>query len=178
MQSKLIEQLSDTPAIVIGHDWGGFTAWELALRYPQIVSKLIIVNCAHPDLIKTLVAREPQQQESSKYMLAFRSERGEELLSRDDFAGFRANILQPGLQAGHLNDEDVEMYLIAWHQPGALIGGLNYYRANRSGPPTPEQPSITPQDRIKLGLKSRQWCYGVKKIRIFTGKFGFAARIC
>ena len=27
-------------------------------------------------------------------------------------------------------------YIEAWSQPGALTGGLNYYRASRVGPPT------------------------------------------
>jgi pimeloyl-ACP methyl ester carboxylesterase len=36
------------------------------------------------------------------------------------------------------SDEDRAQYLAAWSQPGALTGGLNYYRAAGVGPPTPE----------------------------------------
>ena len=32
-------------------------------------------------------------------------------------------------------EEDRQAYLAAWSQPGALTGGLNYYRASRVGPP-------------------------------------------
>jgi len=122
--------------VVVGHDWGGFIAWELALQHPEIVRKLVIINCPPIDLMRRLLIESPKQQAASKYMLAFRSERGEELLSRDNFAGFRANILQPGLSAGYLTDADVKAYMSAWNQPGGLTGGLNYYRANRTGPPT------------------------------------------
>ena len=34
------------------------------------------------------------------------------------------------------SDADRAAYIAAWSQPGALTGGLNYYRAARVGPPT------------------------------------------
>jgi epoxide hydrolase 4 len=40
-----------------------------------------------------------------------------------------------GLKHGHFTEEDRKAYLEAWSQPGALTGGLNYYRASRVGPP-------------------------------------------
>lgn len=131
---QLIDRFSDKPTVVVGHDWGGFTAWELAKRYPEAIRKLVIINAPHGDLIKRLLIDSPAQQAASQYALAFRSERGEELLSRNNFASFRSNILEPGLAAGHLQKTDVEHYLAAWQQPGGLTGGLNYYRANRYGP--------------------------------------------
>jgi len=131
---QLIAALGHDTAVVVGHDWGGFIAWELAIRHPEVVRRLIIANCAHPDAYKRLIIDSPAQQAASQYTLAFRSERGEALLSHDDFAGFRANILAPGVAAGHLDDADVAAYLAAWRQPGALTAGLNYYRANRLGP--------------------------------------------
>jgi epoxide hydrolase 4 len=33
------------------------------------------------------------------------------------------------------NADDISAYVAAWSQPGALTGGLNYYRAARVGPP-------------------------------------------
>jgi pimeloyl-ACP methyl ester carboxylesterase len=38
------------------------------------------------------------------------------------------------LQQGYFGPEDREAYLQAWSQPGALTGGLNYYRAAHAGP--------------------------------------------
>ena len=132
----LIAALGQRRAVLVGHDWGGFIAWETAIRHPELVQRLAIVNCAHPGIFQQLCQAGGAQAAASRYMLAFRSARGEELLERDDFAGFRANILAPGLAAGHLTAADAAAYLEAWRMPGALTAGLNYYRANRTGPPS------------------------------------------
>ncbi len=42
-----------------------------------------------------------------------------------------------GLKSGAFTEEDKKAYMEAWSQPGALTGGLNYYRAAQVGPPTP-----------------------------------------
>ncbi|MEC9347006.1 MAG: alpha/beta hydrolase [Pseudomonadota bacterium] len=131
----LIRHFGRERAVVVGHDWGGFMAWEAAIRHPEAVERLVVLNCAHPGIMSELI-HDPasSQSERSRYMLAFRSDRGEELVSRDNFGGFRANILEPGLAAGHLTESDAAAYFAAWNTPGSITGGLNYYRANRTGP--------------------------------------------
>jgi pimeloyl-ACP methyl ester carboxylesterase len=44
-------------------------------------------------------------------------------------------VLGAGLKAGTTTEDDKKEYLAAWSQPGALTGGLNYYRASGVGPP-------------------------------------------
>jgi len=123
--------------VLVGHDWGGFMAWEVAIRRPDLVEKLVIVNCAHPGIMSELLHQPGSEQVTrSQYMLAFRSEQAEALVSRDDYAGLRTNILEPGLKAGHLTEADVAAYMAHWQTPGSLTAGLNFYRANKSGPPS------------------------------------------
>jgi pimeloyl-ACP methyl ester carboxylesterase len=47
-------------------------------------------------------------------------------------------VLGEGLKTGVFTEEDKKAYIEAWSQPGALTGGLNYYRAARVGPPSGE----------------------------------------
>ena len=131
---ELVAALGHERCVLVGHDWGGFVAWATAIRHPELIEKLAIVNCAHPAVFDRLMREDESQRGASQYMLAFRSQRGEELLSRDGFAGFERNILAPGLAAGHLTAADAAAYREAWRTPGALTGGLNYYRANKTGP--------------------------------------------
>ncbi|MBM4454647.1 MAG: alpha/beta hydrolase [Chloroflexi bacterium] len=42
-------------------------------------------------------------------------------------------MLTDGLKEGYFNEEDRKAYIEAWSQPGALTGGLNYYRAASLG---------------------------------------------
>ena len=39
-------------------------------------------------------------------------------------------------------ETDKQAYIEAWSQPGALTGGLNYYRAANLGPPTPDRQEV------------------------------------
>jgi pimeloyl-ACP methyl ester carboxylesterase len=51
--------------------------------------------------------------------------------------------LGEGLKKGFFTEEDKKAYIEAWSQPGALTGGLNYYRAARVGPPSGESRETT-----------------------------------
>jgi len=70
-------------------------------------------------------------------MLMFRSEQAEKILADNNYAGLGGAVLGAGLKSGLFTEEDKQAYIKAWSQPGALTGGLNYYRANRVGPPAP-----------------------------------------
>ncbi|BCH67488.1 epoxide hydrolase (plasmid) [Agrobacterium vitis] len=138
----LVSHFGAQKAYLAGHDWGGFIAWETAIRHPELVEKLAIVNTAHTGLFEAMMREDGEQARASKYMLAFRSARGEELVSRNDFAGFRGDILDPALAAGEFTAEDVDAYLEAWGRPGTLSAGLNYYRATKYGPVSSDDPPV------------------------------------
>ncbi|MBW2092830.1 MAG: alpha/beta fold hydrolase, partial [Deltaproteobacteria bacterium] len=114
----------------VGHDWGGVTAWVFANRYPEYLEKLIIINAPHPGLFARILAAKPEQQQASQYMLYFRSPDAEKILSENNYARlFMAMLGNRGGANYSLSLEDKKKYVQAWSQPGALTGGLNYYRA-------------------------------------------------
>jgi len=67
-------------------------------------------------------------------MLKFRSPQGEEWLTEDDFAFLRKAILENLVKKGCLTQEEAEEWVKTWKQPGAITGGLNYYRASKEVP--------------------------------------------
>lgn len=51
--AHLCDALGLPPAIFVGHDWGGFVAWDMPLRHPDKVAGVIGVNSAYvprPDI--------------------------------------------------------------------------------------------------------------------------------
>ena len=46
--ARFIGAVAGGPAAVVGHDWGGVIAWELAMRRPELVTRLAILNAPHP----------------------------------------------------------------------------------------------------------------------------------
>ena len=125
---ELIESLGEPSARVAGHDWGGATGWELAMRHPEVVDRLAILSSPHPRVFRGAL-RNPHQLKKSWYFGLFQLPwLPEQLLPRDDWAGLKqgfANDARPGT----FTPDDAARYVEAWEQPGAASASVNYYRA-------------------------------------------------
>jgi epoxide hydrolase 4 len=131
----LAEKLGHKKFTLVAHDWGGAIAWAFAIAHPEYLEKLVIINAPHPGVFQRELRDNPDQQKASQYMLMFRSPQAEQILSANNYAALVQAVLGEGLKQGHFTEEDKKAYIEAWSQPGALTGGLNYYRAARVGPP-------------------------------------------
>lgn len=125
--------------VLVAHDWGGALAWVFAMAYPEALEKLIIINAPHPKIFRELLASDPGQQQASQYMLLFRSPMAEAQLTANNYGALTEVVLGELLRSGKLTETDKAEYVKAWSQPGALTGGLNYYRASAVGPPAPTE---------------------------------------
>jgi pimeloyl-ACP methyl ester carboxylesterase len=139
----LAEHLGHRKFILVAHDWGGAAAWSAAMQYPDWVEKLVIINSPHPAVFARELLNNPAQQEASQYMLLFRSAKAEQILSENNYAGVMAMVTQFGSK-WDMPEEVRLKYIEAWSRPGALTGGLNYYRASPLYPPT------SPEDEAKI----------------------------
>src|SRR6185295_3735037 len=142
--------------ILVAHDWGGAAAWSFAIEFPEYLEKLVIINAPHPGVFARELATNPAQQRASAYMLTFRSPEAEALLSANNYAALSKAVFDGSTKPDVFSREDREEYLTAWSQPGALTGGLNYYRAARLGLPVgdgAEKPTPFVRDAASLAVK-------------------------
>ena len=51
----LIDALEYEKVNLVGHDWGAVVAWTLAIKYPERLHKLSIMNVPHPAVMKPLL---------------------------------------------------------------------------------------------------------------------------
>jgi pimeloyl-ACP methyl ester carboxylesterase len=139
----LAEHLGYKKFVLVAHDWGGAVAWAFGAAHPEYLGKLVIVNAPHPGVFARELKENPAQQKASQYMLMFRDEQAEQTLSVNNYAVLVQAVMGAGLKSGVFTEADREEYIKAWSQPGALTGGLNYYRAARVGPPSASAPEST-----------------------------------
>jgi epoxide hydrolase 4 len=126
---RLILACGEGTADVVGHDWGAIAAWIAAMRHPGRVGRLAILNVPHPArLLDGLLS--PMQLLRSSYMFFFQIPRlPEEVIRAGDFALLRSVLGRDPVQSEAFTAEDIEQYIEAMAQPGALTASLNYYRA-------------------------------------------------
>ncbi|MBI3950063.1 MAG: alpha/beta hydrolase [Acidobacteria bacterium] len=123
----LIEALGEKRAVVVGHDWGGGVAWAVAMHRPDVVERLIVLNAPHLAIFQQHILKNPRQSARSWYMFFFQLPAvPEKLLSLNNYAFIRRAF------EGVLQDAEIDKYVEAISKPGALTGGINYYRANVS----------------------------------------------
>ena len=130
----LLDALGRDDCDLIAHDWGGALGWAYAIARPQRVRRLVILNAPHPYTFWRELATNPEQQAASQYMNWLRRPGAEGPLAADGFARLEQFFLRMGGEAW-FDAAERAAYHAAWSQPGALTGGLNYYRASPLYPP-------------------------------------------
>lgn len=115
---------------LVGHDWGGALAWSYAQQYPHRLNKVVAINAPPTNQLLGLLESNIEQQKRSAYMWSMRSgkthrlitENGANQLWKRVYAGFR--------ELAHYTAEHDEIFRRGLAQPGAVDGGINWYRAN------------------------------------------------
>ena len=123
----LIRALGLERVSVIGHDWGGTLAYLLAAEHPALVERLIIINAAHPLLLKRALQRF-EQLRRSWYIFLFQLPVLPEWLVRRR-ATIELCLRGMEVRAGAFSDTDLDRYTAAMRVPGVARAALSYYRA-------------------------------------------------
>jgi pimeloyl-ACP methyl ester carboxylesterase len=131
----VIRHLGQPKAIVVGHDWGGMVAWQVAMNVPEIVDRLIILNLPHPRGLSRELAHNPEQQANSAYARRFQAEGAEKALTAEGLAGW-------------VKDPDARKKYVEAFGRSDFGAMLNYYKRNYPREPYAEDPS--PVKKIQM----------------------------
>jgi len=106
-------------AAIVGHDWGGATAWAFAQANPELTERLVIVNTPHPAAISAAMKRPGSSQGGAfAYTHDYRQEGSENQLDANALADFLAR-----------DDISRERYAEAFERSD-FEAMINYYRQN------------------------------------------------
>ena len=126
--AAVVKSLGKEKAIIVGHDWGGLVAWQVALNLPQMTDKLIILNLPHPRGLSRELANNPEQQKNSAYARRFQQP---DAASKVTAEGLTFWVTDPAAKAKY-----VEAF-----KRSDLEGMLNYYKRNYPREPYTEDKS-------------------------------------
>ncbi|MDH4155162.1 MAG: alpha/beta hydrolase [Nitrospira sp.] len=131
--SGLLTAAGTSQAVLVGHDWGGIIAWYYALRHPDRVKALVILNAPHPACFEREI-RHWRQLHRSWYMGMFQIPwLPEAILSMSQGYMIEKIFERMTIHREYMPDEIVEVYRQQACAPGALTAMLNYYRAALRG---------------------------------------------
>ena len=124
--------LEDKRVCIVGHDWGGATAWHLAARRPEYCGRLAVLNCPHPGMMREALLTRPKwaQLRRSWYIFLFQLPLLPEwLLARHGGANVVRAIRGSSVDRTHLTGEEVRPFREAVLRPGAARAMVGWYRA-------------------------------------------------
>ncbi len=104
-------------AIVMGHDWGGALAWQVALNAPQVVEKLVVLTLPHPRGLSRELANNPEQQKASEYARKFQEPGSHQALS-------------PAGLAAWVKDEAARKVYVEAFEQSSIEAMMAYYQRN------------------------------------------------
>ncbi|MCP4422559.1 MAG: alpha/beta hydrolase [Chloroflexi bacterium] len=107
-----------------GHDFGAMVSWNLAMRHPERLNRLVIANVPHPIVMRNYLQTHLIQMLKSWYAFFFQLPHLPEWAVSVNNWHFLISAMPDDLM-----EVERDRYRKAWGQPGAMTGMINWYRA-------------------------------------------------
>ncbi len=135
--AAVTQDLGGGPVTLVGHDWGGAVAWQFALRRPELVERLVILNLPHPRALARELTHNLAQREASAYARRFQREGAHEEIELERLISWVRDDAARGRYREALGRSDF----------GAM---LNYHKQNFAQEPYRE--STRPVEKITVPI--------------------------
>ena len=109
---------------LVGHDWGGSLAWEIAARHPERLGSLTMLSRPHPDAFGRALREDPEQPHRSRHHKAFLDPGAAAGLLAEDAKWLRTRHAAQGVPPAA-----TEKHLSVLGNPQAMEAALAWYRA-------------------------------------------------
>lgn len=124
----LIDQLTDHPVILIGHDWGAAAVRGAAILAPEKISKIVCLSVPTAANFGRALISNPSQQRRSWYMYFFQLPIAEMAVAHNDFE-FIEKLWQEWSPGWRYPQSVMDEIKEAFRHPETLKAALGYYRS-------------------------------------------------
>lgn len=125
--AAVIRHFGADKATIVGHDWGGAVAWQVAFALPQMVENLVILNLPHPNGMAREMTNNQEQQANSDYARKFIAG------SPGDPDIFFGGPMNAQSLSGWVSDAAARPHYIEAFERSSFDGMLAYYKENYPG---------------------------------------------
>ena len=136
---QLVKKLGHEKIFLVGHDWGGPTAYAYAVAHPADVRKLVILDVGIPG--KSTERAFPFRPGGVWHMQFHTVRDLPEALVTGRERIYLTWFYRTAYNPGAITEDDIDEYVRCYSAPGALRAGFEYYRAvfadaehNKDGP--------------------------------------------
>ena len=162
---------------LVGHDWGGVIAWWAAIASERSLEKLVVLNAPHPAAYLRELRR-PRQLLRSWYVFAFQIPRlPERAIRARDFRSLRTLFRTEPARPGAFTEANIDRYVEAFRQPGALTAAVNYYRAAARRSPAAAASEARPIDTPTLLIWGERDKYMVPEMAAASERWARNVRV-
>jgi pimeloyl-ACP methyl ester carboxylesterase len=122
--AAVVKHLGHEKATIVGHDWGGAVAWNVAFSRPDIVHNLVILDLPHPVRMASAWASNEAAFAATAYAKTFQEG------SPSDPGIFFGNPMTAQTMSGWVSDPDARAKYVEAFERSDFDGMLNYYKRN------------------------------------------------
>lgn len=123
---QLMQHLHVDEFFLVGHDWGGPTAFALTIAHPEAVRRLAILDVVIPGDGGAGFSQGGRRWHHAFHMTPDLPEALTQGREREYLGWFYRNF---AYRPDAIGEEDISEYLRTYTQPGAMRAGFEYYRA-------------------------------------------------
>ncbi len=109
---------------LVGHDWGGSLAWDIAFRQPERLGSLTMLSRPHPEAFSRALRDDPEQPHQSRHHKAFQDPGAAASLLAEGAKWLRERHAAQGVPPAA-----TEKHLSVIGTPAAMEAALAWYRA-------------------------------------------------
>jgi epoxide hydrolase 4 len=140
----VIKHLGKDRATIVGHDWGGVVAWQVAFNAPQLVENLVILNLPHPNGLTRELRTNPEQIKNSEYARNFQRK------PPTDPTVFFGRPMTPETLSGWVTDPAARKRYVEAFKQSDFDAMLNYYKRNYPSAAGPDAPALPEPPKVKM----------------------------
>lgn len=122
--AAVVEHLGQEQATIVGHDWGGVVAWNVAFTRPDIVRNLVILDLPHPTSMARAWASNEEAFAGTAYARVFREG------NASDPEVFFGLPMTPQTLSGWVQEPDARARYVEAFERSDFDAMLNFYKSN------------------------------------------------